>query len=201
MHSGNINWPTKQEQSTCPKCGGAVADGTRVCGSCGEPLNERPIDAAPVARRRVAYAGFWWRAAAYLIDVVLLAIFAGTAILAPLMVRGAIPADKPWFLLTEQSRQVLAIQLLFDMACWVYFASFESSSWQATPGKKIMGLVVTDLQGRRITFARASGRFFGKLLSQFLLFFGYLMAAFTARKQALHDLLAGTLVLRKIPQA
>lgn len=201
MHSGNINWPAKREQSTCPRCGEKVADGTRVCSSCGEPLNERPIDAAPAARPTAAYAGFWWRAAAYLIDMVLFAILGGVVILAPLMARGAIPADKPLFLLTEKSRQVLAIQLLIYMAYWLYSASFESSSWQATPGKRIMGLAVTDLQGRRITFARASGRFLGKLLSQFLLFFGYLMAAFTARKQALHDLLASTLVLRRLPHS
>lgn len=178
----------------------------RVCASCGEPVDPSsgadPVaNATPAVRRSVVYAGFWLRAVAYFIDVLLLTMIAGTTILMPLFAKGAIPADKPWFLLTEQSRQVFAIQLLFYMVCWLYFASFESSPWQATPGKKMLGLVVTDAAGRRITFARASGRFFGKFVSQLLLFFGFVMAGFTPRKQALHDLLASCLVLRKPKQS
>jgi len=63
-----------------------------------------------------------------------------------------------------------------------------------------VGLIVTDLKGQRITFARASGRFLGRLLSQIPLFLGYVLAGFTAKKQALHDLLASTLVLKKPSQ-
>lgn len=74
----------------------------------------------------------------------------------------------------------------------------ESSAWQATLGKKILGLKVTDLAGNRISFARASGRFFGKILSGMILGIGFLMAGFTERKQALHDILAGCLVLRQL---
>lgn len=187
----------------CPKCGAELPEGTESCPSCGEQIasaSAGPTNASGfvTARRKVVYAGFWLRAIAYLIDLVLLTIIAGTVILVPLMERGAIPADKPWFLLTEKTRQVTAIQLLLQMIYWLYSASFESSSWEATPGKKMLGLAVTDIQGRRITFARASGRFFGKLLSQFLLFFGFVLAGFTEKKQALHDILAGCLVIRKI---
>lgn len=186
----------------CPKCGVESPDDAELCRACGEPLpnsaGSQPQSSgfAP-ARREVVYAGFWLRAVAYFIDLVLITIIAGTAILVPLMARGAIPADKPWFLLTEKSRQVFAIELLVQMICWLYFASFESSSWQATPGKRMLGLVVTDIEGRRVTFARASGRFFGKLLSQFIFFLGFVMAGFTERKQALHDMLARCLVVRK----
>ena len=63
---------------------------------------------------------------------------------------------------------------------------------------RLLGLKVTDLAGNRITFARASGRFFGKILSGMILGIGFLMAGFTARKQALHDILAGCLVLRQL---
>jgi uncharacterized RDD family membrane protein YckC len=84
------------------------------------------------------------------------------------------------------------------MLSWIYYASMESSSWQATLGKKILGLKVTDLAGNRISFARASGRFFGKILSGMILGIGFLMAGFTQRKQALHDILAGCLVLRQL---
>jgi uncharacterized RDD family membrane protein YckC len=79
---------------------------------------------------------------------------------------------------------------------WLYFAYSESSEWQATPGKKALNIVVTDMNGNRISFARASGRYFGKYVSGVTLFIGYIMAGFTQRKQALHDILADCLVLR-----
>ena len=81
---------------------------------------------------------------------------------------------------------------------WLYFSLTESSSWQATLGKKALGLTVTDLEGRRIGFGRATGRYFAKYLSTLILFIGWLMAGFTEKKQALHDMMAGTLVLRKL---
>jgi uncharacterized RDD family membrane protein YckC len=150
------------------------------------------------ARRRAAYAGFWLRAVAYLIDTFLLGILVGLTILMPLIARGAIPADNPWYLFTATGRQVIAIQLLVAMAQWLYFASFESSRWQATPGKRALGLVVTDLAGRRVSFARASGRNLGKHISEFIFMLGFAMAGFTVKKQALHDMMASCLVLRKI---
>jgi uncharacterized RDD family membrane protein YckC len=80
---------------------------------------------------------------------------------------------------------------------WLYFALTEASPWQATLGKKALGLRVTDTAGGRISFARASGRFWSKLLSGFILGIGFVMIAFTERRQGLHDLVAGTLVERK----
>jgi len=89
-------------------------------------------------------------------------------------------------------------ETLFFCASWIYEATLESSSRQATLGKMAMGLRVTDEQGRRISFARATARYFSKILSGMILFIGYIMAGFTARKQALHDLIAGTLVTRTL---
>jgi uncharacterized RDD family membrane protein YckC len=83
------------------------------------------------------------------------------------------------------------------VAQWLYFALLESSSWQGTLGKKALGLIVTDMMGRRISFARATGRHFAKIISGMILLIGYLMAGFTERKQALHDMIAGCLVFRK----
>ena len=80
---------------------------------------------------------------------------------------------------------------------WLYFAVMESSAKQATLGKMAVGIRVTDLAGNRVSFLRASGRYFGKIISGMILCVGYLMAAFTARKQALHDMMAGCLVVRK----
>ena len=80
---------------------------------------------------------------------------------------------------------------------WIYWAGFTSSSFQATPGKMAVGIKVTDINGRRIGFGRATGRFFGKVPSALLLLIGYLMQPFTQRKQALHDIMAGTIVIKK----
>ena len=90
----------------------------------------------------------------------------------------------------------ITVWTFFIGAGWIYEASMESSSKQATLGKMALGLKVTDESGRRISFARASARYFGKILSRMTLLIGYIMAGFTARKQALHDLIAGTLVVR-----
>jgi uncharacterized RDD family membrane protein YckC len=153
--------------------------------------------ADPDVRRSALYAGFWLRAVAYVFDSLLLGFAVGFVILMPLMEHGAIPKDNPWALFTGAvTQQIIALQLLVTMVSWLYFASFESSRWQATPGKRFLRLAVTDLQGHRISFARASGRYFGKLLSGTLFFVGFLIAGITPRKQALHDLLASCLVLR-----
>jgi uncharacterized RDD family membrane protein YckC len=82
------------------------------------------------------------------------------------------------------------------LANWLYHAFMESSSWQGTIGKKICGLRVTDMRGDRISFARATGRFFGMIVSGMICFIGFVMVAFTEKKQGLHDLMADTLVLR-----
>ena len=79
----------------------------------------------------------------------------------------------------------------------VYFAYFESSEKQATFGKMALGLVVTDMNGDRITFGKAAIRYLSKIVSGIILFIGYLMQPFTAKKQALHDMIAGTLVFKK----
>jgi len=81
---------------------------------------------------------------------------------------------------------------------WLYAALLESSSHQATLGKMALGLKVTDLEGRRISFVRATGRHFAKILSGMVLFIGFIMVGFTRRKQGLHDMVAGTLVIRAL---
>jgi uncharacterized RDD family membrane protein YckC len=148
----------------------------------------------------VAYAGFWLRLVAYIIDSMILGAVVGIGIFVPLL-GGSLQrmsSDNPWELYTSMARPLVAIRLLALMTGWIYFAFMESSGWQATLGKKALGLKVTDMAGNRITFARASGRFFGKLLSGMILMIGFFMAGFTERKQALHDILAGCLVLRQL---
>lgn len=90
---------------------------------------------------------------------------------------------------------------LIDLAvAWTYFATMESGPWQATVGKRALRLVVVDGRGARLSILRASGRYLGKYVSILLLGIGFIMAAFTARKQALHDLMADTVVLRRPPE-
>ena len=191
----------------CPKCGTFVEEGAGFCGSCGQPIPHRVTDqthgplqthlASP--RLPIVYAGFWLRLVAYIIDSFLLGFVLGNLLLRPLMGRpGGIPANNPWVLFTDTSPQVSALLLLFLMGNWVYYSLMESSPWRATVGKRILGLEVTDLSGNRISFARASGRFFGKIVSSMTFLVGFVMAGFTARKQALHDILASCLVTRKV---
>ncbi len=135
-----------------------------------------------------SYAGFWRRGGASVLDALIITASGLPVVI--VTVAAADPTDPAEF-------DALSgwFQLLWAVATWLYFAMMESSEWRATLGKRALGLRVTDLDGRRITFGRSTGRYFGKLLSGFIVI-GYIMAAFTARKQAFHDLLARTLVLR-----
>jgi len=80
---------------------------------------------------------------------------------------------------------------------WLYFATQESSGWMATLGKRAMGLAVQGVDGRQLSFSRASIRWLGRLASGMVLGLGYVLAAFTERRQALHDLIAGTVVVQR----
>jgi uncharacterized RDD family membrane protein YckC len=78
---------------------------------------------------------------------------------------------------------------------WLYHGLLDSSTWQGTVGKKLLGIRITDQNGNRISFGRATGRYFAMILSGMICFIGFFMVAFTESKQGLHDMLAGTLVL------
>lgn len=188
----------------CERCGAELQNGGAFCNVCGQPTGITSGEAANAVSAsstkiltKEVYAGFWLRAIAYLIDSIILGIVVSITILGPLIRHAGLSLDNPWVIFTNTNRQVIAINLLMIMASWLYWALLESSRWQATLGKKLLGLYVTDLQGKPITFARASGRYFGKLISSFTLLVGYFMAGFTEKKQALHDMLASCLVLKR----
>lgn len=141
-----------------------------------EILDESIID-QPV---QYPYAGFWLRFVAAIID--------GLIISLPFQLLSYAFMDSPAF--------VIVLWPLTIVAQWLYFAIMESSERMATIGKSVLGLRVTDMQGRRIGFGQATGRYFGKILSGITFLIGYIMAAFTEKKQALHDLIANTLVVR-----
>jgi len=154
---------------------------------------------AEAAAREAAsiYAGFWKRFAAYLIDEVVLGA-AGLAAFILFAVMMGIPLSVSGF--SEEMIQgivILNIVIIDTLLNWLYFTLMQSSARQATVGKMVMGIVVTDIHGRRMSFARANGRFWSKLISKFIFYIGYIIAGFTERKQALHDMIADTLVLNR----
>lgn len=165
---------------------------------------------APLPRMTTAaledFAGFWKRVGAYILDAILLYLpnllimkmMGGDAAQATLkQALLAAPADQQAMLAAyEHFYSSIGVAIVMTtVLAWLYFAICESSAWQATVGKLALGIRVTDLQGSRISFPRALGRYPAKLLSTLILGIGFLMVAWTHRKQGLHDLIAGTLVL------
>ena len=127
------------------------------------------------------YAGFWKRILAAFVDGIILQI-SGLVILLIDYVLGATGV----------------INILLNLIIgWLYFALMESSRQQATLGKQALGIIITDLNGNRIYFGKATTRYFGKFISALILCIGFIMAEFTEKKQALHDMIAGCLVVKK----
>jgi uncharacterized RDD family membrane protein YckC len=165
-----------------------------------------PAYAGYVTVPRVEYAGFWLRFLALLIDNVILGL-AFILILIPLIFLTGLGGFLGELHPNEDMNDMgifMLIGLIFLAATasliltWLYHALMESSEWQATVGKKALGLVVTDMAGRRVSFGRSTGRHFAKIITNMVpAFIGYIMAGFTEKKQALHDMIAGCLVLRR----
>jgi uncharacterized RDD family membrane protein YckC len=159
----------------CPNCGKQSDDRAKYCQACG--LAFQPAAASPQSAVSTvtagSYASVWARFVALLIDAIIVAVASGLA--------GTFGAG---------------VVVTF-IGPWLYEAFMLSSEWQATVGKRAMNMVVTGIDGKRISFARATGRHFAKYLSAFLLGVGFIMAFFTAKKQALHDLIAETLVVNR----
>ena len=150
----------------------------------------------------VTHAGFWMRFAAILIDGILIGAV-NSIVMTPLlgqtfqMAMSAESGDLTQFDLMAWITTFIVSNIVVTVISWLYFAFMESGSMQGTLGKKLLGIKVTDMDGGRIGFGRATGRYFGKILSGMILMIGFLMAAFTEKKQALHDMLAGTLVVKR----
>jgi len=197
----------------CNQCGAPNSAEARFCSRCGATTNiasAGPGPSAPIAVAgsavapgpyapavRAAYGGFWIRVIAALVDATIvrmaawpLSMIFGLGGLG--MMGGGFPHAGLGFHLFGSG--VLVTLVLFG--AWIYEALMLSSQYQATLGKMIFGMKVTDLAGNRISFGRATGRHFAKILSGLVLCIGYIMVGITERKQGLHDILAGTLVRR-----
>lgn len=183
----------------CPKCGKENAGQSRFCYACGATLPT--ITTGPDVQRTVAwsipdvYAGFWRRFAAALLDGILINIVS---------LAFYIPLGFPFGVEEREFGEPAGLTPAFWGASigmlvlgWLYYSLMESSSKQATLGKMALGIKVTDLEGNRISFAKATGRHFAKILSSLILLIGYIMIAFTEKKQGLHDMMAKCLVVVK----
>lgn len=146
----------------------------------------------------VHYAGFWIRFVAACIDGIIVGVvngviggvIGGGSAAALARTNGDPLANLPILISAMTTSILIGVGLSFT-----YHAFMESSEKQATLGKMALGLKVTDLNGQRISFGKASARFFSKFISALICYIGFMMAGFTQKKQALHDMIAGTFVV------
>jgi len=209
----------------CSRCGIRVVEGNRFCQACGQEVGgavsapavitgaaSSPIAGTAHVSAPLQYAGFWVRFVAFFIDGLILgipfwiivaafiAMFGGLGVMLHRFPQNSAPTDPREFmaLLAPFFMALFLGWLVFMILEWLYFAGMESSARQATLGKSVMSLRVTNYEGQRISFGHATGRYFSKLVSRLVPFgIGYIMAGFTEKKQALHDFIAATLVLKK----
>lgn len=161
-------------------------------------------------QNQARYAGFWLRFAAYIIDQFVIGI-AGLIIAIPIIlgiIAFGINLDginnSSDFFTHEGLLMVggiigmilLAIMISIVMK-WLYYALMESSKFGGTLGKMAVSIKVVDMDGNRITFGRATGRYFSRIITNLTFLIGYIIAGFTEKKQALHDLIASCLVIQK----
>jgi uncharacterized RDD family membrane protein YckC len=153
------------------------------------------------------YAGFWLRFIAYFIDSLVISFIEFIIVLPILGVLGfnvsifttlsELQDGNLEYALPIIASALTGLLLTVLLITWFYYALLESGPRQATVGKMVLNIVVTDGEGNRMSFARASLRYFSKMLSSLFLMIGYTMAGFTPKKQALHDIIANTYVVAK----
>jgi len=202
----------------CSKCGAQNSAQAQACQNCGVTLSSglAPNQAAAPARAYAAappvayapaassaYAGFWIRVLAFIIDRIVVGVAAAPfyfALVLPSLLRIIHEAENngepsPEMIFSIIGGASMFLILVF-VGYWLYEALLTASSWQGTIGKRVLRLKVTDEAGNRISFGRSTGRFFAKILSYATLWIGFIMVAFTDKKRGLHDILAGTVVVR-----
>ena len=177
----------RPDASVCPEGGTAWSPLAQVMTTPAGAVAGAPVAATAAPSSTGMYAGFWKRFLAYFLDSVVTLVIG--------MMVGFILG----FVLALAGAPMKGIELAGNVVGivigWLYWAGMEASPKQATLGKMALGIRVTDLEGRRLSFGRSSSRYFAKIISVLTLGVGFIMAGFTQRKQALHDMLAGCLVV------
>ncbi len=146
-----------------------------------------------------AYGGFWIRVVAQLLDGIIIGavtIPLALIFLLPVILKTIKEANAGHEPPVELFGVIFILIPIFWIGQWLYEALLTSSNWQGTIGKRVLRLKVTDEAGNKISFGRATGRFFGKMISRMIMDIGYIMVAFTDRKRGLHDMIAGTVVVK-----
>ncbi len=199
----------------CPKCGKETDASGKFCQWCGADIGSLPAPASPVVTQEEedgpdigVYAGLGRRFVAFIVDIIIILLFDLVAMAVLGLTRGiqnsyfyfvqriAVETLTPEGTMAALLGSILAAYgIVLIVIPWLYFAGFESSRSQATPGKLLMHIVVTDMTGNKPTFARVTLRHFAKFVSALIIFIGFLMIGLTQRRQGLHDRIAGCLVL------
>lgn len=202
------NHPEKDVLSFCHSCGEYLC---RECLTDGEEYYFCKKDTCQNARlaenciqsdnlsilTQNHFAGFWRRIAALFIDFILLSLAAVViGIICGFIYESFTWKFKQISQINDKEIEIVG-KILSFIILWLYFSLMESSPLQGTIGKFMLKIKVTDLNLERIKFGKATGRHFCKILSGMMMYIGFIIAAFTKRKQALHDILAGTLVIKR----
>jgi uncharacterized RDD family membrane protein YckC len=205
----------------CTKCGHMNSADAAFCAKCGAPqpsaqsapagapaaaaaATAYPTAYTPSVPRAIGYGGFWIRFVAFIIDTLVIRaamIPFGFLFVGRLILLGGFPPHRGGMTPEDALPFAAAMGKLFLLqivAWWLYEALMTSSSKQGTLGKMVFGLKVTDMQGQRISFGHATARHFAKYVSVLTAMIGFIVAGFTAKKQALHDLIAGTVVVKTV---
>ncbi len=177
---------------------GSYEESTKKCLHCGEFIPRSATTCQVCHHELQNYAGFWLRFVARLVDELLLGCVCGTVgligFIGLCIASTTLPNDLAGILVLGYFAVTILVTIIVE---WLYHALFEASSLKATPGKLILGLQVVNEQGEGLTFSRSTARHFAKILSAIMLNVGFIMAAFTEKKQALHDIMVDALVVRK----
>ncbi len=153
------------------------------------PLPQSTVAAPLGVQGEFELAPFGKRAGAIVIDGIIL--YAGFRLIETVALASVANGLGSW------ERAIFTVGLFELVIAWLYFVLFETSQKQATLGKMLVEIKVTDINGNRLGFGQATGRYFSKMISMIILGVGYFFPLWTPRKQALHDIIAGTLVLRE----
>lgn len=173
----------------CSGCKAVNEEKDRFCFKCGLPLGA----ATPVAGRQNVRAGFMIRLGAYLVDQIVLSL-AGFVVLSLL-----IEAVNPGITRGEEDITVAQTLIIYAVGAAINVAYYTIAigKWGRTIGKQVFGLQVLTADNKRVGYFRAFIRSIGYYLSSITLFFGFLMIAWNSERRGLHDLLAGTIVIRR----
>lgn len=186
--------PVKAGKKTCPMCGSEIAVASERCEFCGEDFTRKldrvNLKSGPGGSRHLLYAGFWARVSAFWIDMFLLMIPVAIFVYSDFGSRfetSDVVRDLP---------QIFLRGYVFLLGL-PYYVLMETSEFRGTFGKRMMGIMVVDTSGKRLTFWRATLRYLMRIPAEMMCLVGYFMVGLTDKLQGMHDVFSGCLVIRR----